>query len=65
MTRTTEVEECEEGETEEDISIRTTLCFVKAKSRSESKIRWQRSLGPLVGSGPKHVLTSDSEIISH
>jgi len=34
MTRTTEVEECEEGETEEDISIRTTLCFVKAKSRS-------------------------------
>ena len=38
MTRTTEVEECEEGETEEDISIRTTLCFVKAKSRSESNI---------------------------
>merc|ERR1712147_218356 len=34
MIRTTEVEECEEGETEEDISIQTTLCFVKAKSRS-------------------------------
>merc|ERR1719192_2695772 len=34
MTRTTEVEESEEGGAEEDISIRTTLCFVQAKSRS-------------------------------
>merc|ERR1712227_92184 len=33
MTRTAEVEECEEGEAEENISIRT-LCFVQAKSRS-------------------------------
>merc|ERR1711972_1161817 len=34
MTRTTEVEECEEGEAEEDISIGSTLCFAQAKSRS-------------------------------
>jgi len=34
MTRTTEVDQCEEGEAEEDFSIRTTLCFSKATSRS-------------------------------
>merc|ERR1719192_1115120 len=34
MTRTTEVEECEEEGAEEDISNRTTLCFTQATSRS-------------------------------
>jgi len=50
MTRTTEIKECEEGEAEEDISIRTTLCFVQAKTRS-----WGSLLLSNTNDSPKRV----------
>merc|ERR1711990_864110 len=52
MTRTTEVEECKEEEGEEDISIRTTLCFVQAKSRSAG---WGSLLLSNTDNSPKRV----------